>query len=261
MDTVRGRAIARQHSRDLDIGAATLDAIRLLAEERSGFLRRAMELLCDGRSGSTCSARWIGWCTIGRAGPPRCRCPPSASRGMSAATARTCTAGTPATACSTSTTSPILTTTPTSSGRRSIPTGCPERPSTRGDARTSDADRARAPARSWRRTGSPAGRSSTGGFGTADLDLHGEGSTLRARKRWHFLDDAVVALGTEISASDGRRIETIVENRNLRSDAGRRFVVDGVVQAPGSESSGDITACSGRIWRASAAMCSPAARI
>ncbi|WP_433380508.1 polysaccharide lyase family 8 super-sandwich domain-containing protein [Streptosporangium sp. CA-115845] len=40
------------------------------------------------------------------------------------------------------------------------------------------------------------------------------GSSLRAKKAWFLLDDAVIALGAGITASDGRRIETIVENRN-----------------------------------------------
>ena len=52
------------------------------------------------------------------------------------------------------------------------------------------------------------------GYGAAAMRLIAEGSSLRARKAWFLLDDAVIALGAGITASDGRRVETIVENRN-----------------------------------------------
>ncbi|WP_436843093.1 polysaccharide lyase 8 family protein [Streptomyces venezuelae] len=64
--------------------------------------------------------------------------------------------------------------------------------------------------------------------GAAAMELLADGSTLRARKAWFCLDNAVVALGAGISASDGRTIETVVENRNLHADGpARRLVVDG----------------------------------
>lgn len=55
-----------------------------------------------------------------------------------------------------------------------------------------------------------------------------EGSTLRARKSWFLLDNAVVALGAGITASDGRTVETVVENRNLGAKGRNRLLVDGV---------------------------------
>ncbi|HEY9329062.1 MAG TPA: polysaccharide lyase 8 family protein [Streptomyces sp.] len=55
-----------------------------------------------------------------------------------------------------------------------------------------------------------------------------EGSTLRARKSWFLLDNAVVALGAGITASDGRTVETVVENRNLGAGGRHRLLVDGV---------------------------------
>ncbi|MEV6107908.1 polysaccharide lyase 8 family protein [Streptomyces sp. NPDC051940] len=67
-------------------------------------------------------------------------------------------------------------------------------------------------------------------FGTAALDLYGAGSTLRARKAWFFLDDAVVCLGNGITSTDGRTIETVVENRNLGASPDRLFQLDGVAQ-------------------------------
>ncbi|MEU8379192.1 polysaccharide lyase 8 family protein [Streptosporangium sp. NPDC048865] len=53
-----------------------------------------------------------------------------------------------------------------------------------------------------------------GEYGVAAMRLIAGGSSLRARKAWFLLDDAVVALGAGITASDGRRVETVVENRN-----------------------------------------------
>ncbi|MFE9857334.1 polysaccharide lyase 8 family protein [Streptomyces sp. NPDC005780] len=59
-----------------------------------------------------------------------------------------------------------------------------------------------------------------------------EGSTLRARKSWFLLDNAVIALGAGITASDGRTVETVVENRNLGAGGRNRLLVDGM--EPGS---------------------------
>lgn len=64
-------------------------------------------------------------------------------------------------------------------------------------------------------------------FGAAAMELMADGSTLRARKAWFFLDNAVVALGADITASDGRTIETVVENRNLSAGGAPRLTVDG----------------------------------
>ncbi|WP_428950881.1 polysaccharide lyase 8 family protein [Streptomyces sp. cg35] len=64
-------------------------------------------------------------------------------------------------------------------------------------------------------------------YGAAAMELIADGSTLRAKKTWFFVDDAVVALGADITASDGRTIETVVENRNLHADGAPRLVVDG----------------------------------
>ncbi|MEU1469307.1 polysaccharide lyase 8 family protein [Streptomyces sp. NPDC005761] len=57
-----------------------------------------------------------------------------------------------------------------------------------------------------------------------------EGTTLRARKSWFLLDNVVVALGAGITASDGRTVETVVENRNLGPKGRNRLLVDGVEQ-------------------------------
>ncbi|MFJ6695177.1 polysaccharide lyase 8 family protein [Streptomyces sp. NPDC091272] len=72
-------------------------------------------------------------------------------------------------------------------------------------------------------------------YGASAMELTAQDSTLRARKSWFFLDNAVVALGAGITASDGRTVETIVENRSLHADGTSRLLVDGVPRstAPG----------------------------
>lgn len=68
-----------------------------------------------------------------------------------------------------------------------------------------------------------------GRYGAAAMELFGApGTTLRARKSWFLLDDAVVALGAGITAHDGHEVETVVENRNLGARGRHRLLVDGV---------------------------------
>ncbi|MFF3391807.1 polysaccharide lyase 8 family protein [Streptomyces sp. NPDC002669] len=70
-----------------------------------------------------------------------------------------------------------------------------------------------------------------GRYVTAAMEVLGApDTTLRARKSWFLLDNAVIALGAGITATDGRRIETVVENRNLGADGRHRLLVDGVRQ-------------------------------
>ncbi len=75
-----------------------------------------------------------------------------------------------------------------------------------------------------------------GRYGAAAMELIAADSTLRARKSWFCLDDAVVALGAGITAADGRTIETVVENRNLHADGAGLLTVDRQQQpsAPGT---------------------------
>ncbi|MFE7389204.1 polysaccharide lyase 8 family protein [Streptomyces sp. NPDC057582] len=68
-------------------------------------------------------------------------------------------------------------------------------------------------------------------YGASAMELIGPaGSTLRARKSWFLLDNAVIALGAGITATDGRTVETVVENRNLGTDGTQRLTVDGIRQ-------------------------------
>jgi hyaluronate lyase len=65
-------------------------------------------------------------------------------------------------------------------------------------------------------------------YAVAAMDLVADGSTLRAKKAWFVLGDAIVALGAGITAADDRAIWTTVEHRNRHIDGDRRFTVDGV---------------------------------
>ncbi|MFE5021839.1 polysaccharide lyase 8 family protein [Streptomyces sp. NPDC056656] len=82
-------------------------------------------------------------------------------------------------------------------------------------------------------------------YGAAAMELIADGSTLQARKAWFCLDNAVVALGAGITASDGRTVETVVENRNLHTDGAPRLLVDGRRQ-PGEQ--GWSASLSGAGW-------------
>ncbi|MEU8039483.1 polysaccharide lyase 8 family protein [Streptosporangium sp. NPDC049078] len=72
-----------------------------------------------------------------------------------------------------------------------------------------------------------------GEYGVAAMKLIAGGSSLRAKKAWFMLDDAVIALGTGITASDDRRIETIVENRNTHDRHPSLTRGDGWIHLPG----------------------------
>ncbi|GAB3409723.1 polysaccharide lyase 8 family protein [Flindersiella endophytica] len=78
-----------------------------------------------------------------------------------------------------------------------------------------------------------------GRYTAAGMDLNAEGSTLTARKSWFCFDSEVVALGAGITASDGRPVETVVENRRIAGP--EKALVDGspVVPAPGDAASAE----------------------
>ncbi|MDX3780119.1 polysaccharide lyase 8 family protein [Streptomyces europaeiscabiei] len=59
------------------------------------------------------------------------------------------------------------------------------------------------------------GGTTDGEYAAIGQHLEGLGSTLRARKSWFCVADAVVCLGSGISCTDGVPVETVVDNRNL----------------------------------------------
>jgi hyaluronate lyase len=55
----------------------------------------------------------------------------------------------------------------------------------------------------------------------------GTGSTLQGKKSWFVFGDRIVALGSGIATTDGRNVETIVENRKLNAAGGNALTVNG----------------------------------
>jgi hyaluronate lyase len=68
--------------------------------------------------------------------------------------------------------------------------------------------------------------------GAYGQDLRAQGSDLRALKSWFLIDDAVVCVGSGITAPAAGGVETVVENRKVRD--GAALVVDGVPQGIGN---------------------------
>ena len=66
-------------------------------------------------------------------------------------------------------------------------------------------------------------------YGSAGMQLQATQSTLTAYKSWFMFDNEVVALGSGITSTDNRTIETIVENRRLK-DPASALVVNGVTE-------------------------------
>ncbi|HEX4814796.1 MAG TPA: polysaccharide lyase 8 family protein [Nonomuraea sp.] len=69
-----------------------------------------------------------------------------------------------------------------------------------------------------------------GRYGAASMELVGDGVSLRARKSWFCLDSAVVALGAGITSTDGRTVETVVDNRATDAEP---YLGDGWAHLPG----------------------------
>lgn len=67
-------------------------------------------------------------------------------------------------------------------------------------------------------------------YGTSGMAMHTRGQTLVGRKSWFMFDDAIVALGAGITASDGRGVETVVENRKLSAAGDNVLTVDGAAK-------------------------------
>lgn len=88
------------------------------------------------------------------------------------------------------------------------------------------------------------GGATDGEFAAVGQYLKTIGSTLRAKKSWFCVDDAIVCLGAGIDAADDANVETVVDNRNLGRDGVHPFVVDGAsqpVEHPWSDGFGGAT--------------------
>ncbi len=70
-----------------------------------------------------------------------------------------------------------------------------------------------------------------GTYGAAGMNYASVFSSLTANKSWFMFDDEIVAVGTGITSTDNRGIETIVENRKLNSTGNNAFTVNGTAQS------------------------------
>jgi hyaluronate lyase len=68
------------------------------------------------------------------------------------------------------------------------------------------------------------GGTTDGEYAALGQHLKGLGSTLKARKSWFCVADAVICLGAGISCADGVPVETVVDNRNLGESGTQTFV-------------------------------------
>ncbi|NQX59788.1 polysaccharide lyase family 8 super-sandwich domain-containing protein [Paenibacillus qinlingensis] len=91
--------------------------------------------------------------------------------------------------------------------------------------RTSDqyqyGDGESSPANSW------AGGAVLGGYGVTGMNLIQNGTQLKANKSWFTFDNEIIALGSDISSTDNKSVETIVEQRKLSSTNTNELYVNG----------------------------------
>lgn len=75
------------------------------------------------------------------------------------------------------------------------------------------------------------GGSSIGGlYGAAGMNFSLEkvtGTSLSGKKSWFMFDDEIVALGSDISGSDNRYTETVIENRKLNNQGTNQLTING----------------------------------
>lgn len=70
-------------------------------------------------------------------------------------------------------------------------------------------------------------------YAAVGMELEAFDCTLRAKKSWFCVDEAIICLGAGITSTDGRTIETIIENRNLKADGKGTWLVNGQATLPG----------------------------
>lgn len=74
------------------------------------------------------------------------------------------------------------------------------------------------------------GGATSGRYGAAGMQLAGWNNTLTAKKSWFMFDHEIACLGSGITSTDNRPIETTVENRLLGTTGIEAFTVDGTAQ-------------------------------
>ncbi|WP_284645143.1 polysaccharide lyase family 8 super-sandwich domain-containing protein [Paenibacillus silviterrae] len=78
-----------------------------------------------------------------------------------------------------------------------------------------------AAANSW------AGGVTLGKYGISGMNLIQGGTQLKANKSWFAFDNEIVALGSGITSTDNKTVETIVEQRKLKADNSNELYVNG----------------------------------
>ena len=71
------------------------------------------------------------------------------------------------------------------------------------------------------------GGATLGRFGAAGMQFKGVAVTLTGKKSWFMFDDEIVCLGSGITSTDSRPIETTVEQRKISSTGDNAFTVNG----------------------------------
>ena len=64
-------------------------------------------------------------------------------------------------------------------------------------------------------------------FASIGMDFEAQFSDLTAKKSWFAFGDQIVALGADITSTEGDYTETVVENRKIKEDASNKVLVDG----------------------------------
>jgi hypothetical protein len=75
------------------------------------------------------------------------------------------------------------------------------------------------------------GGATLGAYGAAGMQFKGVGVTLTGKKSWFMFDDEIVCLGSGITSTDSRPIETTVEQRKINAAGTNAFTVNGAAKS------------------------------
>lgn len=67
-------------------------------------------------------------------------------------------------------------------------------------------------------------------YGVSGMHLGQYNTSLQAKKSWFMFDDEIICLGAGIYSTDGRTIETIIENRKMNDNGSNQLSIDGNLQ-------------------------------
>ena len=75
------------------------------------------------------------------------------------------------------------------------------------------------------------GGATLGNYGAAGMQFKGVAVTLTGKKSWFMFDDEIVCLGSGITSTDSRPIETTIEQRKINTTGNNAFTVNGIVKS------------------------------